>query len=202
MENHNKNKDQAYRDEIKAKIAAFEARLYKCAPTLELHRDSSTLESRVKLLALQLGQKLERRNRNSKRNKLSHTERASIFNSSECNSKPSFDDVREIVENVKMLRKNGYVNMRMREEGEICRGHSCLVTSQTRCNAKFISVAMKNIYFRTRLVEAFEKIFGIQTKDAVRNYIKDVNWKMLIEEAKDSIYHFERWERVQVGRMK
>ena len=183
---------------------AFEARLYKCAPTLELHRDSSTLESRVNLLALQLGQKLEKRNRSQTRPKLSHIERAAIFNSSDPNLKfLSFDDVQEIVEKVKNLRKNGYIDMRTREGGETYGGPSCLGTLQTRrCNTKYISVAMKNIYFRTRLVEAFDKIFDIQTKDAIRSYIKDVDWKMIIEEAKDSIHHFERWERVQVGRMK
>ncbi|GFH56271.1 predicted protein [Chaetoceros tenuissimus] len=189
--------------------AAFEARLYKCAPTLEFHRDCSTLESRVKLLALQLGQKLERRKLSQTISILAIEDKAAIFNSVERRSKLSFEDIREIVEKVKKLRKNGYIDMRVRENGDTtCHGLSCLFTSASRSphttcsNTKYVSTAMKNIYFRTRLVDAFDKLYRIQTKDGIVTYSRDVDWDMLIEEAKDSIYHYEIWERVQVQRLR
>ena len=189
---------------------AFEARLYKCAPTLEFHRDYSALESRVKILALQLGKKIERRNQSQTITRLSIEDRAAIFNSSQRNTEASFEDIREIVEKVKKMRKNGYTDMRIREEGEnTCQGLSNLVATtssprQTRCTStsKCISTAMKNIYFRTRLVEAFNKLYRIQTKDTITRYSRDVDWDMLIEEANDNIYHFERWERVEVQRLR
>lgn len=188
---------------------ALEARLYKCAPTLKFYRDYSTLESRVKLLALQLGQQLEKRKKSQTIVELSNIDRAAIFNSSKHNSKSSFEEIRVIVGKVKRLRKNGYIDMRKREEGENpCQGLSCLVTStssSTRCRSnttKYISIAMKNIYFRTRLVEAFDKLYTIHTKDAIGSYSRNVDWSMLMEEAKDSIYHFEIWERVQKRRLR
>ena len=191
--------------------AAFEARLYKCAPTLEFHRDYSTLERRVKLLALQLGQKLERRKRSQTiTSRLSITDKAAIFNSIERRSKLSFEDIREIVEKVKKMRKNGYTDMRVREDGRdtTCQGLSCLSTSAsrqpyTRCSStKYVSTAMKNIYFRTRVVEAFDKIHRTQTKDVIMSYSRDVDWDILMEEAKQSIHHFEIWEKVQVQRLR
>ena len=191
--------------------ATFERRLYNCEPTLEFHRDYSTLERRVKILALQLGQKLERRKRSQTITRLSIEDRAAIFNSSQRNTEASFDDIRDIVEKVKKMRKNGYTDMRIRENGDTtCHGLSCLVPTfsrsprQTRCTStsKCISTAMKNIYFRTSLVEAFNKLYRMQTKDTITRYNRDVDWDMLIEEANDSIYHFERWERVEVQRLR
>ncbi|GFH56269.1 predicted protein [Chaetoceros tenuissimus] len=200
LESNNHNEmDREYRDEIKRKIfiilkrkmkemnhdikeqqltqlsAAFEARLYKSAPTLEFHRDCSTLERRVKILALQLGQRLEKRKRSQTITKLSNMDRAAIFKSSRRNTEASFEDIQEIVQKVKKLRKNGYIDMRMRENGDTtCHGLSCLVPTtsnpqRTRCTktSKCISVALKNIYFRTRIVEAFDKIHRLQTKDGI-----------------------------------
>lgn len=191
--------------QIRQLSAAFEAKLYKCAPALEFHRDYSTLESRVRLLAIQLGQKLERKKRRRMIPILSDKERISTFNSSERNSGISFEDIQEIVETVKSLRKNGYNDMRLREEGEgatTCRGLSCLVPSNPSKggSTKHISIAMKNIYFRTRLVEAFEKLHNVQTEEAILSYSKDVDWKSLINEAKENIQHFERWKKIQYPR--
>ena len=146
---------------------------------------------------MQLGKKIE-----SKQQKFalypSGNTRQQIFESKL--GKPMVEEILALVSKIKSIQRIGFNNFLSREEKRTSSGGSSLLLSKASSSKRLlpgIPLAMKNIYFNTRLLDAFSKTNSARTQESLLAHLDGVQWSAFIEETKNNIYHFEMWERSQ-----
>ena len=179
----------------------FEARLFSLAPSLHAYSNHNDLESRIRILAMQLGKKIESKQQDHAFY-TSGKSRQQIIESKL--GKPMVEEILALVLKVKTIQRMSFNNFLSREgncTGRSCLGGSCLflpkALSSKRLLVPGIPLAMKNIYLNTRLLDAFSKTNSAKTQESLLALLDAVQWSALIEEIKHNIYHFEMWEKSQ-----
>lgn len=174
----------------------FEAKLYKCAPSLDAYSDPNTLQDRIRILAMQLGKKVE------DNQKFSLEERQ---NSLQIRlGKHVYEEINHLVDKIKCIRLYSFNQLRSREESESglpsCSGGSCLFLPKlcTTKSGSEIPLPMREIYLNIRLMDAVSMVYSAKTKESMLAHISSVPWSDLIKEANEKISNFELWERTQV----
>lgn len=171
----------------------FEAKLYKCAPSLDAYSDQNTLESRIRILAMQLGKRVE------DNQKFSTEERRKALESRL--GKALHRQVSDLVEKIKWIRCNSFHELRSKEESESglpsCSGGSCLSLPKI-CSSKTgssdIPLPMKEIYLNIRLMDAISMVYSAKSKESVLAYISTIRWDDLINDAIEKVSNFEFWK--------
>ena len=176
----------------------FEARLFSLAPSLDAYSDHE-LESRIRILAMQLGKKIESKQQDHAFYPSGKT-RQQITESKL--GKPMVEEILALVSKVKTIQRIGFNDFLSREKKYTGRRScsSCLLLPKASPSKRLlhgIPLAMKNIYFNTRLLDAFSKTNSAKTQESLLALLAAVQWSALIEETKNNIYHFEMWERSQ-----
>jgi hypothetical protein len=178
----------------------FEAKLFSLAPSLGAYSDHE-LESRIRILAMQLGKKIESKQQDHAVYPSGKT-RQQITESKL--GKPMVEEILALVSKVKTIQRIGFNDFLSRERKctgrRSCSGGSCLLLPKTSLSKRLlrgIPLAMKNIYFNTRLLDAFSKTNSAKTQESLLALLDAVQWSALIEETRNNIYHFEMWERSQ-----
>jgi hypothetical protein len=174
----------------------FEAKLYKCAPSLDAYSDQNTLQNRIRILAMQLGKKVEDNQKFSLEEKQNYLESRL--------GKNVHEEIIYLVDKIKCIRLYSFNQLRSREESESglpsCSGGSCLFLPKvctTKCGSE-IPLPMKEIYLNIRLMDAISVVYSAKSKESVLAHISAVQWNDLIEEAKEKISNFELWEKSQL----
>jgi len=171
----------------------FEARLFGFAPSLCAYSDQFNLESRIRILAMQLGKKIEKSQQGYKICLHRNKGRQDVLESKL--GKPNVEMIVEIIEKVKNIRRHGFYAFRSRVERQ--NGRKACAGAE---GSYHIPIAVRNIYFSTRLVEAFFQTHSAKTEEALSAHVDSVQWIALIDEAKHNIHNFEMWERSQEAR--
>lgn len=175
----------------------FEAKLYKCAPSLDAYSDQNTLQQRIRILAMQLGKKVEDNHKFS-----SFEERRLSLES--ILGKNVHEEIIHLVDKIKCIRLYSFNRLRRREESESglpsCSGGSCLFLPKlcTTKSGSEIPLPMKEIYLNIRLMDAISTVYSAKSKESMLAHISTVPWNDLIKEAKEKISNFELWEKSQV----
>ena len=177
----------------------FEARLFSLAPSLDAYSDHNDLESRIRILAMQLGKKIESKQQDHAVPYSSGKTRQQIIESKL--GKPMVEEILTLVSKVKTIQRMGFNNLLSREEKytgrRSCSGGSCLLLPKASFCKRLlpgIPLAMKNIYFNTRLLDAVSKTNSARTQESLLAHLDGVQWSAFIEETKNNIYHFETWD--------
>jgi len=178
----------------------FEAKLFSLAQSrIDAYSDHNDLESRIRILAMQLGKKIERKQQGRAVYPSGKT-RQQIIESKL--GKPMVEEILALVSKVKTIQRIGFNNFLSREEKctgrRSCSGGSCRLIPKASSSKPLlvpgIPLAMKNIYLNTRLLDAFSKTNSVKTQESLLALLDAVKWSALIEETKKNCITLKWWD--------
>jgi hypothetical protein len=171
--------------------AVFEQRLYQMSSSRSMYSDLSTLDSRVKLLAMQIGKKVENRRQLARSNciqKQSHTNRLDALEA-KVGSKV-LKEIMELVDIIEKIKLTGYLDLL--QSSKSC----CSLPTQKKVTSTadhHVPLQIHNIYFRTNLLRAFRKVTCKNISPSDMSPVDNVDWLSLVKIARDHVDAFQHY---------
>lgn len=176
----------------------FEERLYRISSSQSLYSDQSTLESRVKLLAMQIGKKIEAKRHHlaisKKENNVSRISRLDALKAKV--GQEMFSEIVELVNKIEEIKLCEYMvilrscknsNAQSHDHKRIPNRISVSTPHQT------VPKQVHDIYFRTHLANAFHKVTSTTLAATDMAPVENADWESLIQIAKVNIEAFHQY---------
>jgi hypothetical protein len=170
---------------------AFEERLYQMSSSQSMYSDLSTLDSRVKILAMQIGKKIENRRQLARSDRTQGNTHVNRLDALEAKvGSILLKEIVELVDTIEKIKLTGYLDLLQSSKG-------CF--SQPTCKKEdsisdhHVPPQIHDIYFRTHLVAAFRKVTCKNISPSDMSSVDNVDWLNLVQTARDHVDAFQKY---------
>lgn len=179
--------------------AVFEEKLYQMSSSRSMYTDISTLDARVKLLAMQIGKKVENRRQLARSDDIQSQNHVNRLDALEAKvGSKVLKEIIELVGVIENIKLTGYLDLLQSSNG------CCSQPGQkkdTSSSGHDVPLQVHNIYFRTHLVTAFRRVTCKNIPPSDMSPVDNVDWSSLVKTARDHVEAFNTFLYVVIQRL-